>query len=245
MISAFQVWTSVGTLVGTIVDNFTAPIEGKNSYLIPLGIIYVVPALMSVGLFFIPESPRWLMQHGKREAAIKSLRWLRPYDEAAVQREVADIDEALRTEQEMANKTGIWDMFANPIDRRRTWLAVGAISVQGASGAMYMIAYGTYFFKMANIGNAFENTCILVGVGVAAIIVNSAVITHFGRRRVFLVTGLLICGLTQLLTAVVYQVNPGTESTGKGIVGLSVIYILGYNVSSRHVLPEHLVSDAS
>ena len=84
---------------------------------------------------------------------------------------------------------------------------------------------------MANIGQPFENTCILVGVGVAAIIVNSAVITHIGRRRVFLVTGLLICGLAQLLTAVIYTVNPGTEATGKGIVGLAVVYIVGYNVS--------------
>jgi len=85
---------------------------------------------------------------------------------------------------------------------------------------------------MANIGNAFENSCILVAVGVVAILINSAVITHFGRRRVFLVTGLSICGLTQLIMAVIYTVQPGTVSTGKGIVGLSVVYIIGYNVSA-------------
>ena len=78
MISTFQIWTSVGTLVGTIVDNFTAPIQGRQSYLIPLGIIYVVPFLMAIGLLFIPESPRWLMQQNKHEKALKSLRWLRP-----------------------------------------------------------------------------------------------------------------------------------------------------------------------
>ncbi len=85
---------------------------------------------------------------------------------------------------------------------------------------------------MASIGNAFQTTCILVGVGVAAILINSAVITHIGRRRVFLVSGLLLCGLAQLFTAVVYTVQPGTESTGKAIVGLAVVYILAYNVSS-------------
>ena len=92
---------------------------------------------------------------------------------------------------------------------------------------------------MANIGDAFQNSCILVGVGVAAIIINSMIITHVGRRRVFLVTGLTICGIAQLLTAVIYTIHPGTEETGKGIVGLSVVYILGYNVRSLSPIIQH------
>lgn len=83
---------------------------------------------------------------------------------------------------------------------------------------------------MANIGNSFENTCILTAVGVIAILINSAVITHIGRRRIFLIIGMFLCGLTQLLSAVVYTISPGTQSTGRAIVGLSVVYIMGYNV---------------
>jgi hypothetical protein len=93
---------------------------------------------------------------------------------------------------------------------------------------------------MAGIGNAFENSCILISVGVVAILINSALITHFGRRRVFLVTGLIVCGISQLLTAVIYQVNPGAKSTGQAIVALAVVYILGYNVSTS-VLDHFLV----
>jgi SP family sugar:H+ symporter-like MFS transporter len=68
---------------------------------------------------------------------------------------------------------------------------------------------------MAKVGSAFENSCILTGVGVAVILVNSAIITKYGRRRVFLFWGLALCGLTQLIIAAVYTVNPGTRSTGK------------------------------
>jgi len=82
---------------------------------------------------------------------------------------------------------------------------------------------------MANIGNAFQNSCILVAIGVFIIIVNSAVITKIGRRRVFLITGLTLCGITQLIIAAVYNAQPGTRTTGKVIVALSVIYIVGYN----------------
>ena len=57
-------------------DNYTAPIAGKASYLIPLGLIYIVPFIIAGGLFFIPESPRWLMEQGKVEKARRSLTWL-------------------------------------------------------------------------------------------------------------------------------------------------------------------------
>lgn len=139
MISSFQVWTSVGTLVGTIVDNFTSKIMTRESYLIPLGIIFVVPVFMSIGLLFIPESPRWLLEHGSREKALKSLLWHRPYGQRGAEAELQDIQEALESETRLKQSTGIKDLFDNPVDRRRTVLAILAITLQGASGAMYMI----------------------------------------------------------------------------------------------------------
>lgn len=90
-------------------------------------------------------------------------------------------------------------------------------------------AYGTYFFEMANVGNAFENSCILTGTGVAALLFNALVITKYGRRRVMMMSGFVVCGLSQLIMAIVYTIEPGTPKTGKVIVGLSVIYIVAYN----------------
>ena len=62
-----------------------------------------------------------------------------------------------------------------------------------------------------------------------AIIVNSFAVTRFGFRRPLLITGLALCGVTQLIIALLYQVRPGAESTSKAIVGVSVIYICSYN----------------
>lgn len=83
---------------------------------------------------------------------------------------------------------------------------------------------------MAGVGNAFENSCILTAIGVVAIILNIAVVTRIGRRRFFLTTGLIICGFSQLIVAAVYTVHPGTQATGRAIVGLSVVFIFAYNV---------------
>ncbi|OOQ88800.1 general alpha-glucoside permease [Penicillium brasilianum] len=228
MLGAFQFWTSFGSLLGTIIDNFTAKIDGKNSYIIPLGLVFIIPAFLCAGMFLVPESPRWLLQQDKVEEARKALVWLRP-DQETVDKEMEDIQTAIELERDMANGVSIWDMFANPVDRRRTILAVAAVSTQAASGAMYMIAYGTYFFEMANVGNAFENSCILTALGVVAILVNIAVITRIGRRRLFLIVGLIICGFSQLIVAIIYTIHPGTQATGKAIVGLSVIFIFAYN----------------
>jgi hypothetical protein len=59
------------------------------------------------------------------------------------------------------------------------------------------------------------NSCILTSVGVLAVMINSSVISKIGRRRVFLMTGLSICGIAQLIIAAVYHVQPGTVGTGK------------------------------
>ena len=84
---------------------------------------------------------------------------------------------------------------------------------------------------MANVGNPFMNSCILISVGVVAIFINLGVMVRYGRRRIFLTWGLIICGFCQLIIALVYQKNPGTNATGKVIVAVSVIYIFVYNVS--------------
>lgn len=137
-LAMFQVWTSIGSLVGTIVDNFTSKIMTKAAYRIPLALIYVIPAFIFVGLFFIPESPRWLAGKGKIEEARKALDWLRP-DKPGVDKELTQIMVTIEEERRTARGAAILDMFRNPVDRRRTMLAVGAVSVQAACGVMFML----------------------------------------------------------------------------------------------------------
>lgn len=131
----------VGEL-GTIVDNYTAKRMDKLSYRIPLACVYIVPCIIAVGLVFIPESPRWLAGKGRMDEARKALKWLRP-ESQNTDKEFSEIMIAIDEERELARNTAVWDMFRHPVDRRRTMLAVGGVSVQAASGAMYMI--GTYF----------------------------------------------------------------------------------------------------
>ncbi|EHL02661.1 putative High-affinity glucose transporter RGT2 [Glarea lozoyensis 74030] len=228
LISSLMTLGAFGTLIGTIIDYATAKNLGKSAYLIPLGIIYVVPAVMSIALFFIPESPRWLLLQGKREEGVKSLARLRP-DGTDVEDEAAIIVAAIERERELSRGVGVVDLFRNPIDRRRTIIAVCGVTTQAATGSMFIIAYKAYFFTMAKVSNPFGMSCVLSTLGLLALAINSLIVVRYGRRRVLLMSGLVTCGILQLIIAITYHKNPGTKKTGKVLVALSCLYMMSYN----------------
>lgn len=74
-------------------------------------------------------------------------------------------------------------------------------------------------------------TCVLSAVGLVAILLNSMIVVRYGRRRVLILSGLIICGLLQLIIAVVYDKKGATITTGNVLVALSSLYMFSYNVS--------------
>lgn len=84
----------------------------------------------------------------RQDQATKSMMWLRP-DPASVHEELAEIQAAIDAEKATKASASYMDIWRDPVDRRRTLLAIAAVSTQAASGAMFMIAYGTYFFQVS------------------------------------------------------------------------------------------------
>lgn len=59
----------------------------------------LAPILIIIGIFFCPESPRWLVMHNELEVAVKALFKLRD-DSKRVQHEISDISRALQFEKD-------------------------------------------------------------------------------------------------------------------------------------------------
>jgi len=82
---------------------------------------------------------------------------------------------------------------------------------------------------MAKVSDPFAMSNILSAMGIAAIIFNSLLVVRFGRRRVVLMTGLILCGIFQIIIAVTYDKHPGTSTTGKVLVAFTCVYMMCYN----------------
>ncbi|KAF3809698.1 High-affinity glucose transporter RGT2 [Colletotrichum gloeosporioides] len=226
--TGFQFCVTIGTLLGTIIDWATAQRPDKSAYLIPLGVVYAVPVVIAASLFFIPESPRWLIMRDRIEEGRKALVWLRPTG-VDVEDEVNEIRGAVLEDFETKKSVTFWDMFKDPIDRRRTIISICAVCLQSASGSMFIIAYKAYFFTIARVEHPFAMTNVLSTCGLLAIIANALVVVRYGRRRVFLLTGLVLSGCFQLIMAITFDKHPNTVSTGNLLVAISCLFMIAYN----------------
>lgn len=108
--------------------------------------MHIVPGILAIGLFFIPESPRWLAATGKWGKAERALERLRP-DGWPVAQEFAEMRTALEAEAALQSSIGYLDLFKNPIDSRRTTVAVCALTSQAASGSMFVICRWLFYYS--------------------------------------------------------------------------------------------------
>lgn len=117
LVALFSEWVTIGSIVGAAVTNATSRAIDKSSYQIPLGIQFIVPAILSVGLLFVPESPRYLVNKGRRDAGRKALAELRGAslrpDELEL--EFAEMVQGIEEERKLASSVGPLDMFRGTV----------------------------------------------------------------------------------------------------------------------------------
>jgi MFS transporter, SP family, sugar:H+ symporter len=65
-----------GSFVMACITYKTSNLETDMSWKIPIAILFVIPCIVLLTAWILPESPRWLIRKGKDEAALKQLRYL-------------------------------------------------------------------------------------------------------------------------------------------------------------------------
>jgi MFS transporter, SP family, sugar:H+ symporter len=228
MLVMFQFWVSTGATIGTVIDNYTRTLAGRKCYQVPLCLLFIVPVILTVVSPFIPESPRWLMSHNKPEEALSALRRLRGsfYHEKMILEEYEEIKESWATEQELIKSASIYDMFRGT-DFRRTMLSVASVCFQAASGSMFLLIYGTYFFLIAGSTHPFQDSVMFSCIGLAAVIFMGVIIRYLSRR-VILMTSFFVQAVCMLIIAIIYTVAPHSSAALKCLVGFICIYIFFY-----------------
>lgn len=151
-----------------------------------LAVLGTIPCLILIpGLFFIPESPRWLAKMRMTDDFEASLQVLRGFDTDITH----EVNEIKRSVASTSRRTAL--RFRD-LKLRRYWLplmiGIGLLVLQQLSGTNGVIFYSTTIFESAGISSSNAAT---VGVGTIQVIataISTWLVDRTGRRVLLLVS---------------------------------------------------------
>ena len=76
LVMSWQVWTAFGIFLGTTANLIVKDV-GRIAWRLQLGSAFIPAVPLVLGIWFCPESPRWLMKKGRHSQAYQSLLRLR------------------------------------------------------------------------------------------------------------------------------------------------------------------------
>ncbi|KAI1479910.1 general substrate transporter [Daldinia eschscholtzii] len=206
MVSGYQFCITIGILLANCVVYATQSRRDSGSYRIPIGVQFLWAIILGVGLFILPESPRYFVKKGRIEEAAKALAFVRgqPLESDFVKDELAEI--IANNEYEMQNipqtsYIGSWtacfkgSLSSGNSSIRRTILGTGLQMMQQLTGINFVFYFGPPFFKqLGTISNPFLISLITTLVNVLSTPISFYTIEKFGRRALLLTgaTGMII-----------------------------------------------------
>ncbi|KAH8828536.1 hypothetical protein DL96DRAFT_1603621 [Flagelloscypha sp. PMI_526] len=209
LVMSWQMWTAFGIFLGYSA-NLAVMNTGRIAWRLQLGSAFIPAIPMTIGVFFCPESPRWLMKKGRYAEAYHSFTRLRNTELQAA-RDMFYTAKQLAAEFEVLKGSTYWsritELFTIPRVRRAT-IASGVVMIaQQMCGINIIAFYSSTVFVRAGY-NDHQALWASWGFGLVNwLFAFPAVwtIDTFGRRNLLLFTfpnmawTLLVAGLCFLI----------------------------------------------
>ncbi|KAF2184441.1 general substrate transporter [Zopfia rhizophila CBS 207.26] len=235
LVSCYQLFITLGIFVAYCINFGTEADNSARSWRIPMGIGFIWPVIMGIGILFLRESPRWEYRHGKIDCARRTiaLSYAVPEDHPEVQREVREIKEKLEAEQAGGGKHPWYEIFTGPRMLYRTLLGIALQALQQLTGANFYFYYGTSIFQSVGLPNSYVTSMILGGVNFGTTFPGLYIVEKFGRRP-SLIAGALwmfICFMifSSLGHFALDQENPSnTQEIGYAMIVFACLFIAGF-----------------
>ncbi|RKF78695.1 Sugar transporter STL1 [Golovinomyces cichoracearum] len=204
------IFISMGYAIVSWTNFASSQTKSSNSAItwrLPLALPTIFSITIISSIFFMAESPRWLIQVGRYEDATEALSRIKdlPFDDPEMTSAIDDIRNKL--DESNTKKASLKDMFTMGPDKLfyRFCLCIGLQFYQQMSGANLISVYAPVIFEQ-NLGLHGRMARILSGGTLTWKFLSSFVafftIDRFGRRPLFMISGvgmgscMLILGIT-------------------------------------------------
>ncbi|KUF86169.1 Sugar transport protein 7 [Phytophthora nicotianae] len=216
----------LANLVNILVEN------SDQGWRISNAVSMIPPIIVMLGIFCVPESPRWTYQHKGREMALSVLKRLRQTDNV---RDELDAIGAQIDEEETGNKglCGLWE----PSIRRRVIIAMTIQLGQQATGINPIMTYGSMIFKDIT-GAGVYASLLLSGVNCLSSGPGLIWLDKYGRRYMALI-GAVGMVIGHLFAAILFSAvcdgnvdDAGCPTVGGWFICIgTAFFVFSYSVS--------------
>ena len=230
LLMCWQLTLSVSQIIAAAINKGMVSNQTTFAYRFPIGFQLLFPALIILGIWWVPESPRWLLRKGKSEKATKALKLLyrddKEYDPKPVMQTIQD---DLDREVEMEAESGWLQLITDPIERRKVIYSAGALVAQQINGIQWFYYFGTVFAKAIGLSDPFLMTLIVFIIQVFVVLAAVLLANKLPRRPLLMIT-------TGIMTVSIFVVGclgiPGgtpSDTIGKVIISFVIIEIVAFN----------------
>jgi SP family sugar:H+ symporter-like MFS transporter len=216
-----QLMITVGILLAFIVN---ALLANSEAWRWMLGLAVVPSVVLFIGMYFMPETPRWLVSRGREDEARDVL--MRSRSEQEAENEIREIKEVEREEE-----GGLQELLA-PWVRPALIVAIGLAVFQQIVGINTIIYYAPTTLKNVGYGDAAAIYANLI-IGAINVVMTLIAIRFIDRvgRKPLLLGGLvgMVVSLTVLGLSTVLLSEPSSPTDTVAIITL--LCLAGFIIS--------------
>ncbi|HEX3900745.1 MAG TPA: sugar porter family MFS transporter [Mycobacteriales bacterium] len=221
-VSFNQFMITTGILMAYIVDYAFKDVTNNWRWMLGLG---ALPGIaLTIGMLFVPHTPRWLLEAGHEDEAREVLEHTR--GARAVDKEVGEVKDVLSSQR----RAGLSSLFAADT-RPMLLVGLGLAFFQQAVGVNTVVYYAPTILKYTGL-SANQSVTEALSVGITNVVFTVVAIALLDRigRRVLLITGTVGLTVALVVLGAFFQSNTMQADASWVAVVALVVFIASFAI---------------